>query len=215
MKNKSFLFFLIPYIYCLLHGAFYLFFTEKGSAFWLINDYHNPFFDLLFKYGTMLGEGILGFIILIALALFVSYRKTIIAAIVYLLIAVFSYVLKHHIFKGELRPTAYFVDRLAEINVVEGVKVHALNSFPSGHTMAAFGFYTLLALLIPNKYIAALCFFMAIIVGTSRIYLAQHFLVDVYVGSIISVFTAMFIYFLFNKMNWLNTEKFNNKLLHF
>jgi membrane-associated phospholipid phosphatase len=61
------------------------------------------------------------------------------------------------------------------------------NSFPSGHTTGAFSFFAFLSCMLPSKYNywAILFFALALATGYSRVYLAAHFFVDVYVGSII------------------------------
>lgn len=68
------------------------------------------------------------------------------------------------------------------------------NSFPSGHTTGAFSFLCLIACVIPRKYwvLGIVFFLLALSVGYARVYLAAHFFVDVYFGSIIgTVFSFM------------------------
>jgi membrane-associated phospholipid phosphatase len=65
------------------------------------------------------------------------------------------------------------------------------NSFPSGHTMAAFGLYAALAFYAKKWYQAFGLFFLALLVGYSRIYLSQHFLVDVIFGAMLGCLAAL------------------------
>ena len=67
-------------------------------------------------------------------------------------------------------------------------------SFPSGHTSAAFTLFCLVAILLPRpyRYWGVVFFILALLIGYSRIYLAAHFFLDVYVGSIIgTIFTLI------------------------
>jgi membrane-associated phospholipid phosphatase len=62
-------------------------------------------------------------------------------------------------------------------------------SFPSGHTCTAFCLFCFLAFILTPRYkwLGLVFFILAMAVGYSRIYLAAHFFLDVYVGSIIGV----------------------------
>jgi membrane-associated phospholipid phosphatase len=68
-------------------------------------------------------------------------------------------------------------------------------SFPSGHTMGAFGFFLILNHFMPaNKwYISLIFFLLACACAYSRIYLGQHFFSDVLAGSIIGVLISCLI----------------------
>jgi membrane-associated phospholipid phosphatase len=69
-----------------------------------------------------------------------------------------------------------------------------------------------LALFTKNKWIEFLLFSIALIVGYSRVYLSQHFFIDIYAGSIIGVSTTLVIYFLFRnlKAQWLDKSLINS-----
>jgi membrane-associated phospholipid phosphatase len=76
----------------------------------------------------------------------------------------------------------HYLVRVPEVELASG-----MTSFPSGHTMAAFSLYTLLALLTARYapkwgYLFAL---LAVLTGISRMFLAQHFLPDVLAGALI------------------------------
>jgi membrane-associated phospholipid phosphatase len=79
---------------------------------------------------------------------------------------------------------------------VPGVHLRrAMNSFPSGHTSAAFSLFICLALITPRKW-APLWVVSAWAVAYSRIYLSQHFLEDILLGSVIGLFSTIAIYML-------------------
>jgi membrane-associated phospholipid phosphatase len=65
------------------------------------------------------------------------------------------------------------------------------HSFPSGHTASAFALATILSFSVKDNSLKSIGLLLgACIVGFSRTYLSQHFLVDVTVGSAIGVVSA-------------------------
>lgn len=97
------------------------------------------------------------------------------------------------------RPLTFFNENfpLVELHRVEGVSLHSMHSFPSGHTAAAFSLLLCLALFFKRKSLSALMLFLAVLAGYSRIYLSQHFALDVLIGSLLGVLMTS-IYFKFN-----------------
>lgn len=65
-------------------------------------------------------------------------------------------------------------------------------SFPSGHTTASFSIASTLALNIPR--ISIIVFFLALIIGISRIYLGVHYPTDVAAGIILGVGTSILVH---------------------
>ena len=94
---------------------------------------------------------------------------------------------------------------------IEGVTfLSGATSFPSGHTIGAFVFYTSLAYLLPSRFqVTLLC--IAVASGISRIYLGHHFLEDVLAGSLIGVVWASFVYFSLQKVKKLPIFKAKEK----
>ena len=78
------------------------------------------------------------------------------------------------------------------------------NSFPSGHTSAAFAFMACLAALLPPKYKVWQIAFLIIGIGVaySRIYLSCHFLEDTLSGAVIGVIAAAITYSFMYKTEW-------------
>ncbi len=110
-----------------------------------------------------------------------------------------SYGLKHYF--NHPRPLTYFLKAFDNfpVHLIDGVHYHSgHNSFPSGHTMAAFSIFTALALFTKNKYFQLLYFVLALLVGISRIYLVQHFLDDVIFGASVGVILGIIAYYIFN-----------------
>ncbi len=110
-----------------------------------------------------------------------------------------SYLLKQY-FKHP-RPLTYFLETVDKfpVHLIDGVHYHSgHNSFPSGHTMAAFSIFTLLALYSTNKFLQLSYFLLALLVGLSRIYLVQHFLEDVLFGASIGMLLGILSFYIFS-----------------
>jgi len=180
----------------------------KGHWVLQFSAHRSSFWNRYFAYGTQLGEewAIIGGILLLC---FIRYRAAITLVLLSLGVMLTSALTKqlfHH-----PRPLGLFTDQgIADLlTFVEGIQVHSgPTSFPSGHTMAGFALYTFLALNIGHKAITGPLFFLlAATVGISRIYLVQHFLEDVYLGSVLGVSLALLFYFgqsRLGKKAWLN-----------
>ncbi len=176
----------------------------KGRDVLFINGHHNPFADFFFKAFTNLGDGLVFVPIILAL-LFVRYRYAIIALIIALAHGLLANAFKRGMFPNAIRPRRFLGDDL--IHFVPGVDVHSVHSFPSGHTATAFCLALFLALLLNNRTHSMLLLAAAILVGYSRIYLAQHFLIDVAAGAIIGSFTTFITWEIFRSNrtpHWMN-----------
>lgn len=170
---------------------------NKGHIVLFMDYYHTLFIDFFFKIITTFGE-FTGFVISF-LILFVATKKIkskyitslILSALLSLGISQFS---KHILFSSERRPSFYY-----DLTQVEGEEQHTNNTFPSGHTTAAFSFVTILAIGLKKNWIQLTLPFLAGLVALSRIYLGQHFLIDVVFGSILGVFIATTSFYFVNK----------------
>lgn len=68
-------------------------------------------------------------------------------------------------------------------------------AFPSGHTMSASTFYTVLRMKVNKKWFGFACSVLILLVGVSRVYLGLHYPKDVLAGWILGILIAVFIYF--------------------
>jgi membrane-associated phospholipid phosphatase len=75
------------------------------------------------------------------------------------------------------------------IHTVKGVVMHQLNSFPSGHTATAFTIFLLTIYLFNQTKLILIGLLYAILCGYSRVYLGQHFPMDVGGGIIVAIAT--------------------------
>ncbi|NTW48182.1 MAG: phosphatase PAP2 family protein [Chlorobiales bacterium] len=162
---------------------------EKGDFELLINKNNTPFLDQFFKYSTTLGDGIILAVVGIAL-LFIRYYYALILLLTSLLHGLFIFIIKSYFFHGLPRPKV-LLQGVADLHFVEGVTVHSMNSFPSGHTATIFSLTLFLALIINRRSWSFILFMLALIVGFSRIYLLQHFFFDVYYGSVVGIMSTL------------------------
>lgn len=216
-------FFLLFFLW-LIVGFILMITIDKVSLQKLLNEKHFLFADYFFKYLTFLGDG--GFVVLVAvLSIFRSFRFFLFILFAYLSSGLITQILKRLFFYEINRPNYVLNEMGFSVPQIEGVILRNHHSFPSGHTTSIFALiFSLLLLLgkIKNNYTQqTLFFFVALTVGFSRIYLNQHFLPDVYVGSIIGTFSCLIPFFLFQKLknNWLDKPihkvvKFNKKNHH-
>jgi len=170
---------------------------EHGEAVLLFSGYRSPFWNEFFRLANTFGEAP-AFVLAFFFLLFRGYRYA--AGVPLLAGAATLLAFGFKNLFGRPRPMAYFreIDRWHEVLPVEGVAVHSgLNSFPSGHTLAAFALFTYLALVVPRKRAAAVLFFLlALSGGLARIYLVQHFLEDVLAGAVLGVLLGLAAYLL-------------------
>lgn len=186
LKEKSVLFLLVPFLLGIL---FMILKYGKGPSHLIVNQWHSAGADVFFKYVTHLGDGAIFPLVIIILA-FSSFRWALYELVAALMTLFFVFITKKIIFKGMPRPTKYFEDQEV-LHLVEGVKMHEWNSFPSGHTITVFAIFIILVLIVKNNYLKFLFVLIAILAGYSRVYLSQHFLVDVFTGAIIGSFIAV------------------------
>ena len=72
--------------------------------------------------------------------------------------------------------------------------IHSWLSFPSGHTAAAFAFFCAITLVYPGRKTAFICFISALAVGLSRVYMLQHFFIDIYFGALIGTLISALLF---------------------
>lgn len=192
-QAKSLSYFFLPTLVALLVGGFFLVMQPKADIHLFVNAHHHPFADAFFATITHFGEGWF-FLLAIPLLIFVGGRSAIHFLIAALLTLAFTALFKQLLFAGEPRPAEYFKN-LHELYFVPGVDVHSWNSFPSGHTMAAFAIWLSFATYLKKNWAIFTCFVIAFLVGYSRMYLSQHFLIDVEFGAILGIVAASLGYY--------------------
>ncbi len=186
--------FLLLFFICLVISSCLLFAFSDKQVFFTVNQHHTPFLDKLMTSLSAYGRGDTITIIFVLLLVFPLYRNKeyLFTTLSYgALVPVINHFSKDYFSKA--RPLGEF--GLENVHTVPWLENLYFNSFPSGHTMGAFGFFLLLNYFIPQKkwYIPVFFFLLAAGCGYSRIYLGQHFLSDVIAGGITGTLISLLI----------------------
>jgi membrane-associated phospholipid phosphatase len=194
--------YLLLYLFLLLVCLALEFLLPKDLVFFAVNGFHNPAADYLFPLITRLGERLSICILAILLSSF-SYRKGLILITSLALSGVVTQLLKQAF--DAPRPYVYYESEVIRIHFIKGIVLQTAQSFPSGHTTAAFAAGIVLAYLSKNKAWSPLLLLFSISVGYSRMYLGQHFFEDVIAGSVIGTLISLL------WISWLDNRPFMNK----
>ena len=212
-------YFLLLYALFLTLSLYFLVCFSKQEIFIWTNSRHNSLSDEIFQIITYLGDGLFAALVVVLLAAY-KIRIGLAALASFVGTGLAVQLLKRLVFTDHYRPVKYF-EGILDIYVIPGLDVHSINSFPSGHTATAFSVFFLIVLVVAHKkpikinaIIGVVSCFLALGVGYSRIYLAQHFLLDVVAGSVIGlgITWVVFCYFIksrhFSK-DWLEKSILN------
>ena len=199
---KKYLAFYLPYFLFVICLLVLILTNEKASLHLMLTSFYTNIGDVFFKYYTEVG-GNIPFVVIAGL-LFYKYRIALILLITQLITGLLVYFIKS--IWNQPRPVKYFAEHYPDIQLhkIEGVQLHGHYSFPSGHTASAFAFFLVLAYFTKKPAMHFLYFFMAVMVGFSRVYLSQHFVFDLMVGSLVGVVVATLcqIYLVNKPMRW-------------
>lgn len=196
------------YFFFLLLGGVVLFSFPKAEIHLTLNQYHAPFFDPLFKYITYVGSW--GVLVAFLILLLVKVRYAWIYLVGNFFIALIVQGLKHLVFPNMLRPVAYFKG-IHALYLIPGEAMRLYNSFPSGHAASAFGLFIMLIYVTRNHWMKVFWFLLVFLTAYSRVYLSQHFLMDIEVGSMIGALTMLAAILFFQKYY---ADKYNYSLFH-
>lgn len=196
LVKKLLPFYLVAFVFLII-VALTVFFTDKTATHLAVNTIHSGGQDFFFRYYTHLADGLTIVILTFIISLFFLKRGwlpvLILGTINLVLVGAIVQSLKQFVFYNALRPSAFIVNEA--LYTVPGVNLHIANSFPSGHSAAAFAFFSFLAYLLrTNKRAQIICGIAAILAAYSRVYLSQHFLEDILFGGVIGLGCFFFSY---------------------
>lgn len=199
MPNK--VFFLAYFIFLFLGGILYFSFSDD-ILLKFFNSNHTKFFNYFFIGSSGIAETY-GIIIILLFLLIRKYSLVVITSVSLIVNTIIVNLVKQ---LTDLQRPLKFYENSHEItlNLVNGVDVHSYMSFPSGHTAAGIIMFFSLSLLFKNKLYKITCFFLAMCVAISRVYLLQHFFRDIYFGSIFGIVILLIMLYIFQKFDWYN-----------
>ena len=176
------IFFIVLFIYC--------FAISKSDGFLLINRFHTRLLDDFFVLFTNVGNGLFVIGLMILMLIRRKFVWTLQIGISFLISGLLVQLLK--ILAHNPRPSTYF--RSCSIHCILGITRTGFSSFPSGHTATVFMLTSLLAIYLPGRKSTFLFICMAVLTGFSRVYLSQHFPIDVLAGSLLGVLVSLMVY---------------------
>lgn len=170
-------------------GAVLIAVVPKGDVVLKINTLANSTLDRFFINFTGLGSGLV-FIPLIIGLLFKRFYYALAAVLSIFFTGIITGTLKHFCFNGTPRPTHFFNNEVF-VHLIDSYNYFSYNSFPSGHAATAFALATLVVIVFNHKLLNILAFVFAFGISVSRIYLLQHFFIDVYFGAILGMASTL------------------------
>lgn len=184
--------FTIPVLLFFAAGLSLLLFVPYGDEILHLNTLREEPLNSFFRFCTRFGEPPAYFAAALA-ALFWRFRFVVLIALTGLVTIPLVYTMKDKV--GADRPITYFEKQGIRdaVVLVPGVPLNGgQTSFPSGHTMAAFGLFGMLTLATTRRtsMLGFAFAWTAILVAVSRIFLVQHFLVDVLGGAFLGISIA-------------------------
>ncbi|WP_225321406.1 phosphatase PAP2 family protein [Rhizosphaericola mali] len=165
--------------------------TSKYQLFTFINHHRSYTADIIFTFFTELGSGYILIPIGIYLLFKKNYKAILSFTIILLMNSLIVSILKHYFY--EPRPLLSYGK--AVVQTAPWVELYQKYSFPSGHTALSFAIATYVAILFKNSKVQFFAFAIAACIGYSRVYLGEHFPIDVCCGSILG-FTVACLYFI-------------------
>lgn len=160
---------------------------SKRELFLAMNMDLGRFADYFFTVCTHLGDGTIW--IPVAVAVWFCRRDKFL--LLFCTVAIGTLIvqsLKNVFIPAQVRPGTLITDH-TQFHSVEWVPLLTNFSFPSGHTTTAFSIFLLGCLLVPKKWVVPVGFVYACLVAYSRVYLAEHFPLDLGGGMLTAVVT--------------------------
>jgi membrane-associated phospholipid phosphatase len=203
-----------------------LLFVPKGELHLWLCDRHAPARDIFYRYYTRIAEWF-PYVICVLVLLFGRVGDGVMASACMIVSSLTTQLFKYLV--AAPRPLTWFAENMPDVQLplVEGVRMNYYLSFPSGHTTSFFALAFVLSVIVTKSLYAnnsnricsvavQLLLFIAAALGAySRIYLSQHFALDVFAGIGIGLSVSLLCYAVFahySEQNWYNYHFFAKKM---
>ena len=198
-NNIPYLAFIIPTSLVLITLGILLLTIPKGELHLLLCQPHTAMLDQIVPVFTNLVDW-LPYVTVVLLLFYRAGWATFLASNL-LLSTLIVQPIKHIVYAQ--RPLTWFAENMPDVSLplVEGVKMNLWLSFPSGHTTTFFVLFFSLSIILCAENIkgktilSLLCFLCASFGAYTRIYLSQHFALDILAGILIAVCSTLVLYF--------------------
>lgn len=205
------LFFFVPFLLFLIVAGAMLAMYPKPEIHLAINGFYWRTVDALMPWLTMVADGVT-ITIFILLMLAWNRRYAVATGVAVIVASGITQLLKHTIYYGEPRPKLFFESIPIPLRLVPNFENDLYDTFPSGHTTAAFAFFVCATIAVQKNYLKALFFLVALLMGYTRIYLSQHFLSDVLGGAVIGTGVSLAVMTIVFHKKWVKLESANYEL---
>ena len=211
MLRRNALFLSLSALWIVGIGIALLVFPKAETHLWL-NSAHTAWQDVLFRSFTAVGEWVPYVIVFLLLFYKAGWAAYLLGSVA--VSGLVSQGLKHLLHTD--RPVTWFAKHCPDVQLplVDGVEVHRYLSCPSGHTTTFFAMFLVLSVIATdyislraaangrkqrtektqNCLVQAVCFMLAATGAYSRIYLNQHFLEDIFGGTILGLSVTALLY---------------------
>ena len=191
--------FLVPTLVLALVLGTLLLLCSKNELHLLLCQPHMPFLDTIVPIFSDLVDW-LPYLVVVLLLFYRAGWATFLASNL-LLSTLIVQPIKHLV--NAPRPITWFAENMPDVTLplVEGVRMNHWLSFPSGHTTTFFVLFFSLSIILcaenikGKNILSFLCFLCASFGAYTRIYLSQHFALDIFAGILIAVFSTLSLYF--------------------
>lgn len=174
----------------------WLFTLDGGVLLWIQAHLRGSVQDAAFGFYTTLGNA--GALFIAAAVLMLCFQKTRKAGVAALLAMGIGFVCTNLILKNLVaRPRPW----LDVAGLIALVAEHDPNSFPSGHTTAAFAFAGAVRFAPTEKWLKRIALVAALLMGFSRLYVGVHYPSDVLVGVLVGLLSAWSAWLVCRKVN--------------
>ena len=172
---------------------------SKGELHLLLCQPHMPFLDTIVPVFSDLVDW-LPYLVVVLLLFYHAGWATFLASNL-LLSTLIVQPIKHLV--NAPRPLTWFAENMPDVTLplVEGVKMNLWLSFPSGHTTTFFVLFFSLSIILcaenvkGKTILSLLCFLCASFGAYTRIYLSQHFALDIFAGILIAILSTLLLYY--------------------